>query len=53
MASTRERPSATKHEDESLAKELQIGQGHAGGDLTDVDEKKLKFKIDCWLMPIL
>jgi hypothetical protein len=53
MASIRRTPSTTKHEDESLAKELTISQSHVG-EVTDLNEdKKLKFKIDCWLMPLL
>jgi len=52
MASVRRHSSTTKKEDESLAKELTISQTHVG-EVTDFNDKKLKFKIDCWLMPLL
>ena len=52
MASVRRTSSTTKKEDESLAKELTISQSHVG-EVTDFNDKKLKFKIDCWLMPLL
>jgi hypothetical protein len=52
MASVRRTPSTTKKEDESLAKELTISQSLVG-EVTDFNDKKLKFKIDCWLMPLL
>jgi hypothetical protein len=48
MASTR----VAEHGDESLAKELKISQSQVG-ELTDADDKKLRFKVDCWLMPLL
>jgi hypothetical protein len=52
MASARRPSSTAKHEDESLAKELTISQSHVG-EVTDFNDKKLKFKIDCYLMPLL
>jgi hypothetical protein len=52
MASVRRTSSITKQEDNSLAKELTISQSHVG-EVADFDDKKLKFKIDCWLMPLL
>jgi hypothetical protein len=52
MASTREQSRVAEHEDESLAKELKISQSHIG-ELADFDDRKLRFKIDCWLMPLL
>jgi hypothetical protein len=52
MHSMREHSPITKHEDESLTKEPKTSQSHVG-ELTDLDDKKLKFKIDCWLMPLL
>jgi hypothetical protein len=42
----------TKHDDENLSKELTTSQS-CTGEVTDVSDKKLKFKIDCWLMPML
>jgi hypothetical protein len=52
MASTRRTSSTTKHEDASLSKELTVSQSHVG-EVTDFNDKQLKFKIDCWLMPLL
>jgi hypothetical protein len=52
MASIRRPSPTTKHEDETLSKELTISQSHVG-EVTDFNDKKLKFKIDCWLMPLL
>jgi hypothetical protein len=42
----------TKHDDKDFSKELTESQSYTG-DVTDVNDKKLKFKIDCWLMPML
>lgn len=46
------RSSTAKHDDENLSKELTTSQSHAG-EVTDIYDKNLKFKIDCWLMPML
>jgi hypothetical protein len=42
----------TKHDDKDFSKELTTSQSYTG-EVTDVNDKKLKFKIDCWLMPML
>jgi len=52
MSSVRRPSSITKKEDGSVAKELTISQSHVG-EVTDFNDKMLKFKIDCWLMPLL
>jgi len=46
------RSSTTKHDDEHLAKEAALSQNGVG-DFTEIDDRRLKFKIDCWLMPML
>jgi hypothetical protein len=46
------RSSTIKHNDEHLSKES--AASHSGvGDFAEIDDKELKFKIDCWLMPML
>lgn len=44
--------SAIKPNDEDLPKEFAASQSYVG-EIAEVDDKKLKFKIDCWLMPML
>lgn len=44
--------SSTYKANEGTLKELTTSQSHAG-EVVDVDDRKLKFKIDCWLMPLL
>lgn len=41
-----------RHDDEKLAEALTTSQSQIG-EVIDVNDKKLKFKIDCWLMPLL
>jgi len=41
-----------KHNDELSSKEAAASQSGIG-EVAEIDDKKLKFKIDCWLMPML
>jgi len=46
------RSSTIKHNDEYLSKETAANQSGVG-EIAEIDDKKLKFKIDCLLMPML
>lgn len=45
-------PTTKKPYGKAISKEMGIEQCHVG-EVAEIDDKKLKFKIDCWLMPIL